>query len=674
MPKLSPDDIIGITPVKTINPADIVGSVAPPVDPSAEAPGTLEALARGGEQGLTFGFGDELNGGLTALNAYMENEKNAKGESSKLADLYKKYRDLSRQQFEAADKAHPIASTIGNIAGAAAPILFTGGTGALAEGANLGTRIAEGAKAGLGYGGIYGLGSSNADLTQGDVSGAAKDVGKGAFMGGLTGGALPIAGAALKGGAQIAADLAGNTQLGQDVAKGFEMGTQGKSVLGPDAVKREMQAHIESTRKLFDSILDGKKTWGELKGQALQNAADSGAEVNLDALKQVYDGLKSKNENYFKDDRENAIGLLHQILYGEDEPLQLTETLTKGPGDTDVKALKVKGTNQPAADVAGALEAGEVPADAVPMTGEASAQQGTKMGMPVDATTQKTTYQLPLDMKDSVNPEEANDILKQIGNISEFNKGGPADNPVIGGMRQLYNKFKNDLNKVADVSSQNEQLTALSDVSKILDANPEMYYSLPDEDRRQMQAGMLKAVGSLSEAATPEAKVALDNLKKIADKYDPKWSSGVLQPALDQAQNYNFVNRLGGSSTLTTSLLMKALGGVKNAAIGGANLAGRAAAPIAEASAKVPEVAEKLSGLSGTRPAPDEKATHMLVGRDPEQLKAASMQLRSSGDPDAARVAGIIDQASSRDLTGRNALMFALEQNPKYRDILKRLH
>ena len=56
--------------------------------------------------------------------------------------------------------------------------------GAFAKGAGLAERALAGAKAGAVTGAITGLGSSQADITQGDVGGAARDVALGAGSGG----------------------------------------------------------------------------------------------------------------------------------------------------------------------------------------------------------------------------------------------------------------------------------------------------------------------------------------------------------------------------------------------------------------------------------------------------------------------------------------------------------
>src|SRR3990167_426041 len=77
-------------------------------------PGMAEAALRGGAQGATFGFSDELQAGVQAL---MEQGKGFK-------EAYEEAIGPIREQYEAAREAHPITSTVGEVAGAVVPSLI----------------------------------------------------------------------------------------------------------------------------------------------------------------------------------------------------------------------------------------------------------------------------------------------------------------------------------------------------------------------------------------------------------------------------------------------------------------------------------------------------------------------------------------------------------------------
>lgn len=141
-----------------------------------EEPGYLESFARGGAQGASLGFADELTGageaGLDLLTG--------QGGDSSLMDLYRKHRDESRANYDAAAQANPMTSFAGNLAGGIAPGVLTSG---LAPAVNT---VKGAATLGAGIGAASGLGASNEE----SLGGMAKDTLSGAALGGITGGAI----------------------------------------------------------------------------------------------------------------------------------------------------------------------------------------------------------------------------------------------------------------------------------------------------------------------------------------------------------------------------------------------------------------------------------------------------------------------------------------------------
>lgn len=127
-------------------------------------PSIGESIVRGAAQGATFGGVDEATGAINALS-------DVAGDKYTLADLldrYRAHRDESRANYAAAEQANPIASLAGNLAGGIALPM-----GAL-----------NSARSAMALGAAAGLGSSEADLTKGEVGQAAHDVGTGAVIGG----------------------------------------------------------------------------------------------------------------------------------------------------------------------------------------------------------------------------------------------------------------------------------------------------------------------------------------------------------------------------------------------------------------------------------------------------------------------------------------------------------
>lgn len=122
-----------------------------------DEPGKMEALGRGAAQGLTLGHADEITGAIESL---MTDKS------------YRQARDESRANYEEAEKAHPVISTVGEIAGSVPTYAAAGMAGAPGI-------IAAGA--------IQGEGKSDAPIVSADTA-------KNAAIGGATNAVLHGAG------------------------------------------------------------------------------------------------------------------------------------------------------------------------------------------------------------------------------------------------------------------------------------------------------------------------------------------------------------------------------------------------------------------------------------------------------------------------------------------------
>lgn len=185
-------------------PEEVAEAKSSPVEPAKspqipEQPSTGRAVAEGAVQGGTYDFGDELQGfigailrrnpGAKALGYSPEamGEENIfspTGYGDSFMEDYRKERDAARRDRDAAKSAHPTAYGVSEVGSA---ILAPGPKTAKGSG------ISGFAKTGAKVGAAFGLGSSDADLTKGEVGEAALDT----TAGGATGGALGAAGGVL---------------------------------------------------------------------------------------------------------------------------------------------------------------------------------------------------------------------------------------------------------------------------------------------------------------------------------------------------------------------------------------------------------------------------------------------------------------------------------------------
>lgn len=137
-----------------------------------EEPPGLESFGRGALQSATLGFADEGYGAASAIGNVLQGKPAG----------YTAARDESRAAFKRAEEANPNATTAGGIVGAVGSA-FIPGLGELGAAKTLGGAVLGGAALGA----AQGLGSSEADLTEGEVGQAALDIGIGGVVGGAAG-------------------------------------------------------------------------------------------------------------------------------------------------------------------------------------------------------------------------------------------------------------------------------------------------------------------------------------------------------------------------------------------------------------------------------------------------------------------------------------------------------
>ncbi len=150
------------------------------IKPGPEKVSQLESGLRGGVQGLTMDFGDEITGGL----------ESAAGSLGLVPDkTYKQARDEARAAYKKAQQDNPGTYLGGQVGGSLATLAIPGLNAA--KGAKLLTTVGKSAL----QGGLTGLGSSESE----DVTDMAKDTAAGAGIGGAFGAAGGLLGNAVSG-------------------------------------------------------------------------------------------------------------------------------------------------------------------------------------------------------------------------------------------------------------------------------------------------------------------------------------------------------------------------------------------------------------------------------------------------------------------------------------------
>jgi hypothetical protein len=318
-----------------------------PIVQSPTEPTQLESGLRGAVQGTSVGMGDELGASALAipetirqrLAQYLpgspENVDKQLREQGFTGDIqqpsvlenYRQLRDTSREADKAAKEANPWTYGLSEVAGAALPASLVGVPASLGGAAALGA----------GYGAVQGLGTSEADLTKGEVGQAAIDTAIGAGLGG----AIPVAGKYAKEGAILAAkgigkvgeklaDVAGENlkQLGTI----YKNARDGIATLGKKAGDASDQQMMQIAKGISNKVNSFKKESNKiisdgLKGDKL-DFTDSVVQQN-----KVLDDLIEKSKL-----NEDAMKLLKSVK-GSFNNLMEGSNVNKSTVSKEVKSL-----------------------------------------------------------------------------------------------------------------------------------------------------------------------------------------------------------------------------------------------------------------------------------------------------------------------------------------------
>jgi hypothetical protein len=269
----------------------------------------LESGLRGAAQSVSYGTADELTAaGETAAKALFGGDK-----LSDLMDNYRKYRTESRADYKAAEEQNPATYLAGELGGGAAAGLLTGGAAMVANLGRTGlvTGAKELAKMGLKQGAAAGLGSSEGDLTKGEIGQAAADTAIGAGLGATVGAVLPTA---VKG-AGKALSATGDFLMEKSpniVKKGkaaFKLAEKGVEVIGTKAEESLDKESRQAAKDIISAFRRQSREGSVDIGKALKSLPE-GADFSK-VMTEVEDSLGKSNMRV--DDYERALRELKQF-------------------------------------------------------------------------------------------------------------------------------------------------------------------------------------------------------------------------------------------------------------------------------------------------------------------------------------------------------------------------
>lgn len=278
-----------------------------------------QSAVRGATQGATMGFADEISGAAEAL------WNKAKGDPQEFGNLYKKYRDESRQNFSAAQKANPGSYTSGEVGATIASALIPGT--AIAKGASLANVALKSALLGAATGAGY--------SEKEDVADIAKDAAKGAATSAVLGAgakvAAPYAGRAIeKVGDRFkgAADKLAARALGAERGTIKKLGAEKVYAAGRQALDEGVVSPLASAEKMAQRNAAIKQKGGEKMSEIYKAIDDKNLSTfnPLDVATKIEDDLG----NFYRSpinrgETKQLENTLESVLMRGDKPIPLKE-------------------------------------------------------------------------------------------------------------------------------------------------------------------------------------------------------------------------------------------------------------------------------------------------------------------------------------------------------------
>ncbi|HLD91090.1 MAG TPA: hypothetical protein VI911_08775 [Patescibacteria group bacterium] len=263
-----------------------------------------ESAIRGGVQGLTLGFGDELIGAGKAVGSTLFGQD----ELSNFMDTYRRERDTERAKMEAAQEANPIIFTASEIGSGIAPAFFTGGATAAATLGKLGLKeaVKQSAATGAKYGAAAGLGYGEADLTQAEVPKAVQEIGMGSLTGGALGAGMGYIGQkAIKPGMEKLNSLREyiREKSTSSFRKMFEAGELAKE--GEEIIGQKIQQTIMDD--LSSKATEIQKNLENVKREGVKKFDDLWQKTEAEQMKKDYTTYIDNLSNEFKLEHQNAL-------------------------------------------------------------------------------------------------------------------------------------------------------------------------------------------------------------------------------------------------------------------------------------------------------------------------------------------------------------------------------
>jgi hypothetical protein len=313
----------------------------------------LKDILRGGAEGLSAGFADELYGagagsipGAAKQASTMISEvgEGNVGPASILNPLsllpkfndedtaaYKEARDLSRKSLSESEERSPWLTKGAELLGG---VIAPGG--AAAKGLSTSAKIMKGAGVGAALGGVAGAGSSTAESGKE----LASDVLSGAGVGTVLGGAAGAIGKGMK----AAKEGIAESEIADLVKKSYNLGQEGIGFKGKTAGEKLLREEVTAVEGLAGQLENVDTGLGKNISQALEKATNDGKVIAVDSMdtivsiRDVAEELK-KRPNLLEPEVKELLGKLIDSNLTPEEANSLRKAMRDFSASLDPRAL-----------------------------------------------------------------------------------------------------------------------------------------------------------------------------------------------------------------------------------------------------------------------------------------------------------------------------------------------
>lgn len=636
-------------------------------EPNAPVPSTLatdvQDVVRGGAQGVTLGFADELEGALRAA-------ANAGASDQSLRELYTKYRDVARQKYKESEERSPYLSMAGNVAGGfVLPLgaLKTAGTGL--------SRVGQIAKMGAKAGAVTAAGTSEAET----LPELAEDVATGGVVGGVLGGGISAIGAIPSGISRALTKAKRESTLVGDLAIAREAGKTGEKLTGQTRFAKVENRLMKELKKFAEAMDEQGLLTGKEKESLLAEHSDKTKDFTklFSDRKSALEKLKQKN---LTPEQNNAVQKqLNQIddyLLGKETPFTYKGEL-EGPQESGHDKLvkeaievesKARATNTPiTTNIVEDQETGLmhlVKNETDPATGEASSKviRTVQNTPPTVVTPFEKTEIVRIGSKTSLTPSEA-DFLKRT--LQDLVKKAETSDDVsnFDELRRLQQNFSTNIKQqieemVPGIKEVNARFGAVKDVKELLYGDPSA--SLRSESESTLLNKLFQNIASTAEETKTGSKArskvneAFDLFSKSLKKEQQPDFKELQNKMQQRAQIYDVARQINKEA-------FGAFGNVKAKAAGLMNLEG-----LAERA-----VGKKVAAAGNVVRSAKAQVVDKMANATPEELKQLAAGIASIGSKSAKSLSSSINALSDNPSQSlKNAFTFSVMQNPEYRKLL----